>query len=381
VPRLSEQQIEDARSVSLLAYMQQHEPSCLKHQSATGRHVHKDHDSFVIDNGKGEWYWNSRSVGGHSSLDYLQRIEGMDFVSAVKFLTEGNGKFYEQDNSNSNPGQTSRNTLNPSQPSQGKPDTIQQTANPAQTKPQQERPPPKPKRLTLPKANVNNAMAVNYLMSRGISKPTIWRCINAGLLYESVNKSCVFVGKDGDIPKYACERSISGDGKKDVLGADKKYGFSLPPVNHDNPGSHSSRDSQNASDSLSDKTLIAFESPIDLLAHMDIMKMADKDWDGHRLSLGGVSSSAINSFLERNPQISHVYLCLDADKAGQDAARRIAHELLGNSKTAGIKITIAPPPLGKDFADTLQGILKLQRDKQMDREPKTQQKQTKQEEI
>ena len=321
MPRLSDGQIEQARNVTLLEYLLRCEPGSVK-QSTAGRHVHKTHDSFVIDNGKGEWFWNSKGIGGHSAIDYLERVEGMDFVSAVKHLTGENVPL----------------------PGQGKTKTY--TAKTAA--PPQERPPPKPKQLTLPKANNGNEMAAAYLMGRGISKATVWKCVNAGLLYESVNKSCVFVGKDGGVAKYACERSITGDGKKDVFGSDKKYGFSLPP---DDPGKYGT-------------TLIAFESPIDLLAHRDIMKMAGKDWDGHRLSLGGVSSAALDSFLERNPQISHVYLCLDSDKAGQDAAKRIAKGLLSGKRTGGIKITIAPPPIGKDFADTLQGILKLQRDKQ-----------------
>jgi hypothetical protein len=278
------------------------------------RHVLHDHDSFVISNDK--WAWNAQGLAGHNALDYLIKVDGMDFVEAVKFLTDSKTKFAEK------------------------------SELPAENA----KPPPKAKQLSLPKANANNDMAAAYLMSRGISKSTIWRCINAGVLYESVNKNCVFIGKDGNIPKYACERSIYGDGKKDVLGSDKKYGFYLPP---EKPVS------------TANSRLIVFESPIDLLAHLDIMKMAgnEQKFDGFRLSLGGVSSVALNSFLEHNPQISQLYLCLDADKSGQDAARRIAKELLSNARTKHIKITISPPPIGKDFSDTLGAINRMQKEK------------------
>jgi len=326
VPSLSNRKIEDARKVTLLDYMQANEPENIK--SVGGRYIHKIHDSFVIDNGKGQWYWNSKGAGGHNFIDFLMKVENMDFVSAIKFLTEGNGISYDQANSQQNP-------LN--------------TTITKQMESEQSRAPPKPKQLILPKANINNDRAVAYLMSRGISKSTIWHCINAGLIYESANKSCVFVGKEGNTPKYAYERSISGDSKKDVLGADKRYGFCLPPEKPESQGNF---------------TLTLFESPIDLLAHHDIMKMAGKEWGGYKLSLGGVSSAALNNFLEQHPNVSHIYLCLDTDKAGQDATKRIIRELLVDKRTSGIKITISPPPIGKDFTDTLQGILKFQRDKQ-----------------
>jgi DNA primase len=56
-------------------------------------------------------------------------------------------------------------------------------------------------------------------------------------------------------------------------------------------------------------------------------------------------------------------LCLDNDKAGQEANRRIIKELLGNKRYSRIWITVAKPPLGKDYSDTLQAIRKLNREK------------------
>jgi 5S rRNA maturation endonuclease (ribonuclease M5) len=308
MPKLSDEQIERARSVSMLEYFQTHQPESVKYVNAN-RHILVEHESFVITNEKWDWY--SRDIYGYNALDYLLKVEEMDFVSAVKHLTEG----------------VSYVKSTPS----------------AHEKPKAPSP---PKKLTLPKANKNNDLAVAYLMGRGINHATIWKCINEGLLYESANKTCVFVGKDGDTPKYACERSILGNDKKDVFGSDKKHGFSLPP---DNP---------------KNTTLMLFEAPLDLLAHYDIMKMANNDLDGHRLSLGGVSSVALKNFLESHPKTSHVYICLDADKAGQDATQRIIRELQGNEKTSHIRITVSPPPIGKDFSDTLQGIRQLQNENQ-----------------
>jgi len=86
--RVTDEQIAEARKISLLDYFQSHAPGVLRHKGG-GRYVHKDHDSFVIDNGKGQFFWNSKGVGGHSAIDYLMRIEGMGFIDAVKSLTEG----------------------------------------------------------------------------------------------------------------------------------------------------------------------------------------------------------------------------------------------------------------------------------------------------
>jgi len=105
-----------------------------------------------------------------------------------------------------------------------------------------------------------------------------------------------------------------------------------------------------------DSVLALFESPADSMAHASIHDMGQTGWDGHRLSLGGVSSAALYGFFERNPQITNIQLCLDNDKAGHDATNRIITELLSDKRYSHIKITIAPPPIGKDFADTAKAI-------------------------
>ena len=325
MPRVTDEQIAEARNITLLAYFQSTNPGIVKHQGG-GRYVHKEHDSFVIDNGKGQWYWNSQSQKGHSSLDYLMRVEGMGFIDAVQSLTGGITP--------------TSHASRPPPPASAKPAAQEQ-----------------PKPFALPKSAENNNKMIMYLSSRGISDSTARKFINQGLLYESANNSCVFVGRDSqdeNKPKYAAERSMTGDGKKDALGSDKAFNFCLPP---DNPGS---------------KTVAVFESPIDALSHHEIMKIAQSgrgsaqmienllaDFDGHRLSLAGTASVALTSFLERNPDIENIYLCLDSDKAGEKATERIVKELLSNSRFADMNIIIAPPPIGKDYSETLTGIRQL----------------------
>jgi DNA primase len=99
-----------------------------------------------------------------------------------------------------------------------------------------------------------------------------------------------------------------------------------------------------------------YESPVDILAHATIHKMGQTEWDGFRLSLGGVSSAALNRFLERHPNITSIQIALDNDKAGIDATNRIVMEVLSDKRYAHIKISVTPPPIGKDYADTLKAI-------------------------
>ena len=322
--RITDNQIQEARKISLLEYFQSTNPGVLLHKGG-GRYVHKDHDSFVISNGKdNKWYWNSKGVGGISSLDYLMRIEGMGFIDAVKSLTEG-----------------SLPVLN-------------EARTPPSAFVKQQEP---PKQFSLPKAAESNNNMVAYLRGRGISESTTRKYINQGLLYESANNSCIFVGRDtqdGNKPKYAAERSITGDGKKDAAGSDKAFSFCLPP---DKSGS---------------TAVAVFESGIDALSHHEITAIAQAergitqkvqgllaDFDGFRLSLAGTGSVALNNFLERNPDIQNIYLCLDNDTAGQRATERITGELLSDSRFADKNIIIAPAPIGKDYGDTLTGIRQL----------------------
>jgi hypothetical protein len=89
--------------------------------------------------------------------------------------------------------------------------------------------------------------------------------------------------------------------------------------------------------------------------------------DAHRLSLGGIGSAALMGFLEQHSEIKSVTLCLDNDNAGRDAVNRIIKELLSSKQFSNLKIIIAPPPIGKDYADTLMAIRLLNKEKSLER--------------
>ena len=309
MPTVSDEQIRLAREVDTLSYLRTYEPQSIrKSKGVRDEYYLAEHDSLKISNGK--FHWFSRGIGGYSALDFLVKVRGMDFVSAVQHLTDNGAVIYKA-----------------------------------------ERPPPKvepipSKPFTLPAKNTNNDRVTAYLRGRGIDRDIIKRCIDNGILYENAKMSnCVFVGYDGEKPRFACERGISDDYKKDVSGSNKRYSFVLPPKTPDS------------------RNLTVCEAPCDVLAHASIHKMDGDRWDGWRLSLGGVGSIGLVSFLEHHPQIERVCLCLDNDKAGKDATDRIIRELLSDKRFSHLKITVTPPPMGKDYADTLQAILQLHKQK------------------
>ena len=153
MPYYTEKQIEHARSIDLLTYLQTYEPTELVHVRGN-TYCTREHDSLKISNGK--WYWFSRSIGGHNALDYLIKVKGLPFMEAVETIM-GNVAVKS-------------------------PMKTEQVKKPIS------------KVLLLPQVNSNADRAVGYLMSRGIDREIIDYCIHSGRLYESYpHHNVVFV--------------------------------------------------------------------------------------------------------------------------------------------------------------------------------------------
>ena len=85
MPGISDEQIQQARSVDLLGYLRSTDPQSVR-KCGAGEYCLKEHDSFKISE-NGMWNWFSRGFGGHGALDYLVKVQGYDFMDAVKHLT------------------------------------------------------------------------------------------------------------------------------------------------------------------------------------------------------------------------------------------------------------------------------------------------------
>ena len=231
-----------------------------------------------------KWFRHSQSKGG-LPVDFVMEFYGKSFPEAVQMLTGETGE-------------------------------VQPEADPA----------PSPA-FRLPLRNVTNANILNYLtQERKLSPSLVNFFIAVGDIYEdAAHHNVVFVGRDADgHPRYASSRGIHEKFRQDAAGAEKAFGFA-----HRGTG----------------KQLLVFEAPIDLLSFIELFP---KNWQQHNyLSLGGVSGKALRQFLSERPDVERVFLCLDSDKAGEDACKRLA-ALLPDS----VSVTRIQPCM-KDWNDVL----------------------------
>ena len=231
-----------------------------------------------------KWFRHSQSKGG-LPVDFVMEFYGKSFPEAVQMLT-------------------------------GEPGEVQPEADPA----------PSPA-FRLPLRNVTNANILNYLtQERKLSPSLVNFFIAAGDIYEdAAHHNVVFVGRDADgHPRYASSRGIREKFRQDAAGAEKAFGFAHRGT---------------------DKQLLVFEAPIDLLSFIELFP---KNWQQHNyLSLGGVSGKALRQFLSERPDVEWVFLSLDADKAGEDACKRLATLLPDTVSVTRIQ------PCMKDWNDVL----------------------------
>ena len=308
MPYYTEKQIEHARSIDLLTYLQTYEPTELIHVRGN-TYCTREHDSLKISNGK--WMWWSRGFGGNSALDYLIKVKGMKFMDAMKILTKEGTDLNDID------AKISR-----------KPDCdVKRT-------------------LLLPEKNENEMAVIWYLVGRGVDYDIIKECIDNGLIFESeVYHNCVFLGFDENgKAAYASFRSSRDDSqfKGEAVGSDKRYSFRIE---------------------ANSNTIHVFESAIDLLSYATIMKMKTGNWRAETMvSLGGVYApspnkpisklpAALDNALQNHLEVKTIALHLDNDNAGRAAALSITEQLKDR-----YEIRNEPPPKGKDCNDYLMHV-------------------------
>ena len=77
--------IEAARRISVVQYLETYHPGELVRKTDK-EYCTRTHSSLVITPSNGLFHWFSQHKGGNNALDYLAKVEGMDFVSAVRLL-------------------------------------------------------------------------------------------------------------------------------------------------------------------------------------------------------------------------------------------------------------------------------------------------------
>lgn len=314
MPYVTKEQIERAKRMDLLTYLQTYEPHELVRFSGNV-YTTRSHDSLKISNGK--WCWWSHDVGGRSALDYLIKVRGMTLPEAV-IQIDG-----------------------------------QAAIMPPVTPMAQMR--DEPKKLLLPERNERNDRVIAYLTNRGIHPVLIEFCVQSGRLYESQSyHNAIFIGFDRHgVPRYGALRGTTGSRYMgDVNGSDKHFSFSIPSRGES-------------------RSLRLFESAVDLLSFGTLELLSGRDWrQDHCLSLAGIYKpkqnlkesappAALMQYLKDFPQINAIALHLDNDIAGRLAARTI-QTILPPAYT----VSNEPPKRGKDMNDYLQDILGKQREQE-----------------
>ena len=309
MPYVTPEQIERAKQMDLLTYLQTYEPRELVRFSGNV-FTTRTHDSLKISNGK--WCWWSRDIGGRSALDYLIKVRGMTLPEAVIQID----------------GQAA---IAPSVPSK--------TQEPTE-----------PRKLLLPEKNKNNDRVIAYLTGRGIHRTLIDYCICTGRLYESrYHHNAVFVGFDRQgVPQYGALRGTTGRRfMGDVNGSDKHYSFSIPAWNER-------------------RRLHLFECAVDLLSYGTLELLSGQDWrQDCCLSLAGIYKpkknigestppAALMQYLKDFPFIDDIVLHLDNDMPGRLAAKAI-QTILPHAYT----VSDEPPKFGKDYNDYLRIALRV----------------------
>lgn len=255
----------------------------------------KEHDSLKLSEHKG-WKWFSKDIGG-DNIGLFMELENLSFTeSCERIFSLMNEKTYKTDIE------------------------IGDSYKHYESSHSGFRRPPK---------NDNNKRAAAYLIkTRGIDSQLVFKCLNAGDIYEAKNShNCVFVGKDYDGNVVSSFEKGTGSAKKfvrDTYGSNKNYRFRIL-------------------NSQSDKVNV-FEAEIDLLSYISIYG----DMKENYIALGGVSDKALKTFLQENKSdIRHINLCLDNDDAGNSAA-----EKLTEIYKLGYEVTREKPKL-KDFNEDL----------------------------
>ena len=304
MPHVTQEQIQEAKCIDLLTYLQSFEPDELVRFSSNV-YTTRTYDSLKISNGK--WCWWSRGIGGRSALDYLIKVRGMALPDAVNMI---NGYA-----------------------AVAPPSHVRKVI---QTE---------PKTLLLPERNENDNRVVAYLLGRGIHRSIIDYCIRTRRLYESrKHHNAVFIGFDPQgVPRYGMRRGTSGSRfMGDVDGSDKRYSFSVPAREKN-------------------QRLHLFESAIEVLSFGTLELLAGRDWRCENLlSLAGVYKprrtieestlpAALRQYLEDNVQINTIVLHLNNDCAGRLAAEAITAKLHGS-----YIVVNNPPSKENDYNEMLQ---------------------------
>ena len=292
--------IEKARNADLISFLEKHYGYTFTYRNNTYRC--KQHQSLAVKNDRLSFFRHSRGIGGHGALDYLMKIDNIPFLEAVEIITG--------------------------------------------TSPKQAQPIPEieiPKKLILPDKTSIPLRLYDYLCKkRGIDVVIVNALITEDKLFQDRKGNIVFVGFDEySTARFACIRGTHNNNlRHDCFGSDKRYGFNMTYT----------RNNQ----------LYIYESPIDAMSQATMENLFKKDetafMRNNRLSLAGITDTAMPIYLKQHPFIEELIFCLDNDPPGKDASNIISKKYYDK----GYYIRIEQS-LGKDYNEDLINFIEKSR--------------------
>ena len=281
-----EELLKEARQANLVDYLRSKGVDLKR--KGVGSYCLAEHDSLVITGFK--WNWFSRNMSGNA-LDYLIKVEGMEFKDAVAALT---GK------------------------------TLQSTGNSS--------------------ARRHKQILAYLCKSRGLDYTRIKQLIQRGYLDTDERNNCVF-----NIYEYG-SRLNGGKGK--FIGAELHGSNPRKPFKGFSGGfKHGVGYHLNwRCKSASVDRLYAFESAIDLLSFITLVENGEVDADIENsvlLSLGGLKQEVLYTCLTAYTVAERVFLCVDNDEAGEN--------FLNGFKGIEGYTELRPEGIYKDWNDQLTG--------------------------
>ena len=273
--RFSNEQLADAKRTDLEALLRRRGET-LQRSGGECRWIRRDgsgeHDSVTIRGNS--WFDHKNQIGG-DAIGFLQEFDGLTFREAVAELI----------------GDTP-------------------TANRSPVLRHEPVPTPNPRKpFALPPRHSDARRVFAYLCkSRGIDREVVTHFVRAGLLYEDAeHHNAVFVATDADEkPCGGLKKSTntSSNFRQTLEGSDTRYAFRHKGV--------SSR-------------VFVFEAAVDMLSYIT---MHQDEWQEHSyLALDGLSPKSLLQFLNENPEVREIDLCVDNDEGGHKGVARITAQL------------------------------------------------------
>lgn len=264
--RFSEEQLKEADDINIIALARSHGYD-VKRITPRSYKIPSYGGLYIKADGS-KWNWFSHGKGG-GAIQFLMELENKSWVDAVKELLGINNEelpYVEPPSKNID----------------------------------------KKGKLVLPNKNKTYKHIFAYLIqTRNIDSNVVKEFVKNKQLYEDEKNNCVFVGhNESDEPRFASLRGTSLKRfRKDLYGSDKTYPFHREGTN---------------------EVLMIFESAIDLMSYMTLVKLYDlKDFKHHMISMGGTSYLPIEYYTNKYPNIKKMILCLDNDEEGHFFSQQI----------------------------------------------------------